>query len=154
MNKWQRVSGYVFLACALFLTVQSFRLSLGPPGQPGPGFLGFLLGIGLAVAAGSLILIHLGEGPEKAGSPLPVFWRPGGWKRPLFSLGALMAFVVSMWALGALAAMVLFFLFWLRGLEKTSWLLAFLVSGIGTACFYLVFARLLQIPLPPGLFFD
>jgi hypothetical protein len=154
VNKWQRVSGYGILAVALFLTIQSFRLSLGPLGQPGPGFLGFLLGIGLAVAASALILIHWGEGPEKAGSPPAAFWRPGGWKRPLFSLGALVAFVVSMWTLGALATMVLFFLFWLRGLERTSWLLASLVSGIGTACFYLVFARLLQIPLPPGLFFD
>jgi putative tricarboxylic transport membrane protein len=151
VKKHQRVGGYVILACALYLMVQSFRLSLGPPGQPGPGFLGFFLGVALAISAGALIFFHWGE---DRGSSSKTFWRAGAWRRPLFSLGALMAFVASMWALGVLATMILFFLFWLRRLERTSWLLASLVSLIGTSCFYLVFVILLQIPLPRGLFWE
>lgn len=154
MKKHQRLSGYVILACALYLMVQSFRLSLGPPGQPGPGFLGFFLGVALTISAGALIFFHWGEEREDRGSSSKTFWRSEAWRRPLFSLGALVAFVASMWTLGVLATMILFFLFWLRGLERTPWLLASLVSLIGTACFYFVFVILLQIPLPRGLFFQ
>jgi putative tricarboxylic transport membrane protein len=151
MKKRQRLTGYFILACALFLITQSIGLSLGPPGEPGPGFLGFFLGLGLAVCAVVLILHNRGaEGTTASGKP---FWEGGAWKRPLFALGVLAGFVVLMWLMGTIPTLVLFFLLWLRGLEKTSWWVASSVAGVGSACFYLVFEVLLQIPLPKGIFF-
>ena len=154
MKKRQRIAGYVLLAGGLWFIYQSLGLSLGPQGQPGPGFLGFFLGLGLAVCAAGLILHN--RGPEEGASglsPKP-FWSEGAWKKPVFALGALILFILMMWLLGALVTMVLFFLVWLRGIEKTNWVLASLVAVIGTASFYLVFAVLLQISLPKGIFFS
>ncbi len=153
MKKRQRLAGYFILAGALFLIYQSVGLSLGPPGQPGPGFLGFFLGLGLAVCAAALI--YLNRGTERAASsgPRRAFWEGDAWERPVIALAALVLFIVMMWLLGTVVTMVLFFLFWLRGLEKTNWLVASSVAGVGAACFYLVFEVLLQIPLPRGIFF-
>lgn len=153
MKKWQRSSGYLLMAYAMFLVYQSLQLSLGPPGQPGPGFLGFFLGLALGVC--SIGLIFLNRGPEKceSGFTPKSFWEGEAWRKPLISLGALVLFVAIMGLIGAIPAMILFFLFWLRSLEKTGWTLAALVALIATGSFYLIFARFLQIPLPKGLLF-
>ena len=122
MKKRQRLTGYFILAGALFFIYQSIGLSLGSPGQPGPGFLGFFLGLGMVVCSVALILLNReagGTASEGAGKP---FWEGGAWKRPVIALGVLAAFVVMMWLLGTLVTLVLFFLFWLRVLEKTNWL--------------------------------
>jgi putative tricarboxylic transport membrane protein len=153
VKKWQRWSGYLFLSSAAFLIYQSWKISLGPPSQPGPGFLGFFLGLALGVC--SIGLIALNRGSAEAGmglSPQPL-WKEKAWRKPLISLASLVGFILLMWLVGAVATMILFFLVWLRGLEKTGWRLAALVAVIGATCFYLIFAVFFQIPLPKGVLF-
>jgi len=62
LKKWERIGGYCILAYAAGLIYQSLDLSLGSAGEPGSGFLGFFLGIGMAVS--SLAVIFKNKGPE------------------------------------------------------------------------------------------
>jgi hypothetical protein len=149
VKKWQRISGYLILAYAIGLVAQSLALGLGPPGQPGPGFLGFFLG--LALNAFSVGLIFLNRGSESEAITKPRFWHPGAWAKPLLALVSLVSFTVLMGLLGTVPTMVLFFLFWVKILERQGWATTFLVSVLGTGSFYTIFVVLLRIPLPRGL---
>ena len=152
MKKWQKVSGYLILAYALGLIYQSWDLSLGPPGQPGPGFLGFFLGIGMAILSVCLIFVNRGPDPPPGDPRRKPFWGPKAWLKPMIAILGLAAFVSLMPVLGTVLTMILFFFLWIKVLEKQSWLLAVMLATIGTASFYLVFGVLLRIQLPKGIF--
>jgi putative tricarboxylic transport membrane protein len=139
----------VVLAYALFLVYQSLNLGLGPSGQPGPGFLGFFLGLALIVAAVGLIFMNRGaEAPDGAGKAIEA---SRAWIKPLCALAALAAFVALLNVLGTVPTMIVFFFFWTKILERQSWATAVLLAVFGTASFYGLFALLLRIPLPAGL---
>ena len=148
MKRWERVSGYFILAYAVGLVYQSLSLGVGSPTQPGPGFLGFFLGLGLIFSAFWLTFMNRGsnlkEGQKKA------FWESGTWIKPLYGLGSLTGFVALMDILGTILTMVLFFFLWVKVVEKKDWVLAVLMATIGTASFYMIFGVLLGVPLPKG----
>jgi putative tricarboxylic transport membrane protein len=147
-KKWQRISGYAVLTYALWLTYESVNLGLGPQGQPGPGFLGFFLGLALIIA--SVCLIFSNRGADQQESNGKVVRAARTWLKPLLALVALATFAALISTLGAVLTMVLFFIFWAKILERQSWITAVLLAICGTASFYGLFALLLRIPLPRG----
>ena len=152
MNKWQRIGGYALLAYAVGFVYQSLAVSLGPASQPGPGFLGFILGLALICTAVALIFANRGPGPAEGSSGRTSLWRAGSWIKPLGAVAALAGFAALIGILGTLITSVLFFLFWVKILERKSWLMAGLVAVLGTGAFYLLFAIVLRVQLPRGFF--
>ena len=152
MKKWERIGGYCILAYAAGLIYQSLDLSLGSAGEPGSGFLGLFLGIGMAVS--SLAVVFKNRGPElqSGGAVQKAFWRKGAWVKPLFALAILGCFVAAMAMIGTILSLAGFFLVWMKFLEKKGWGTAVLVSLFGTTGFYVLFGVLLRIQFPRGLF--
>ena len=150
MNKWQRIGGYVILAYAVGFVYQSLTISLGPPGEPGPGFLGFILGLAMICSAVALIFANRGPGPGEDASGRSSLWEAGSWIKPLGAVAALAGFTALISILGTIITSVLFFLFWVKILERKSWLMAGLVAVLGTGTFYLLFSILLRVQLPQG----
>jgi len=151
MNKWQRVGGYVILVYAVGFVYQSLSVSLGPPGQPGPGYLGFILGLALIFASVALIFVNRGPGPEEGSSGRTSLWTARSWIKPLGAVVALAGFTALISILGAIITSLLFFLFWVKILERKSFLMAGLVAVLGTGAFYLLFSVVLRVQLPLGL---
>ncbi len=152
MEKWEKISGYFLLAYSTGLVYQSLHLSIGSPGQPGPGFLGFFLGLGLFLLSGSLIIMNW-KWRHIEGKPQRFFFEHRrAWFKPLFALILLISFATFMEILGTIGALFLFFFLWIRVLGKKGWVLTALVGGTGTTCFYFLFSKLLGISLPKGLF--
>ena len=72
--------------------------------------------------------------------------------KPLAALAILACFVAMMKILGTFPTLFVFFLGWIKFLEKKGWGMAVLVSLFGTAGFFLIFGMLLRVPFPRGIF--
>jgi putative tricarboxylic transport membrane protein len=121
----------------------SWRYGVWDAGGPGPGLLPGLASLALCLFAA----IAARESAPPAGEPTNP-WRLAG-----YVLG-LAAFAFLMGPLGALPAIVLLFAWVLGAVER--WPLRRVLPISAAAAFFawLVFDRLLQVPLPRGLFGD
>ncbi len=143
----ETISGYFLLFFSAALVFQSLNLSIGSPTEPGPGFLGFFLGLGLFILSGSFTFINWKRKPQKR-----FFEHKRAWIKPFLGLLFLICFASFMDVLGTIGAMLLFFFLWMRALEKKGWVITALIAGIGTTSFYFLFGEILRISLPKGLF--
>jgi hypothetical protein len=114
---------------------------------PGSGFFPFWLGLAMAILA-ALLLVRAGRETDPGPAWAP---RGRGLVRFLGVLAGAVAFLVLMPWLGMALTTVLFLVGILRLLEGHSWP-ASLSIALGTAVVnWLVFARWLSVPFPPGV---
>jgi putative tricarboxylic transport membrane protein len=147
MRSWQRWAGGFFLAVAAVALHQSLTvLHLLEAGQPGSGFMPFVLGLLLAVLSLALIVTsRAGDGERVA------FWEGRTWLQPLVAVAIVAAFIVVFDDIGAITSVALLVTGWLWLVGKKSFPVA-LATGIATAAVvWAVFVRLLQTPFPDGL---
>jgi len=118
-----------------------YEYGLWDLGAPGPGFFPI-------VAGGALLLLALAtlaerEGPAEDG----VFIR-----RLLGYVAGLVGFALAMEPLGALPAVAVLFVWLLGAVEGLSWRAVASTTVVATAGAWLLFDRLLNVPLPRGPF--
>jgi hypothetical protein len=132
----------------------SLQLPLGAPRMPGSGFFPLVLGLALmALAAGHGVQLYLAR-QKTAPSEVTVTPQGDGQTRRvgLFVAGVIAA-VVLLKPLGYLLSSFLLMLALLQILGVRSWYASIAIAlGSAAAC-YVVFVRLLQIPLPAGWIF-
>jgi len=136
-------SGIFFFGLALFVLWESLRLELGTLKTPGPGFLSFGAGIGLAVLSLALITSGWGKRADlKAHS-----------RRVILALLALFAYSLILDTLGFIVATFLLvaILFRLGGYFRQWWTLVAASASVALLA-YLFFGILLNVFLPRGLF--
>ena len=114
--------------------------------SPGAGFLPALSGgalclLGVAIFATDVRSSQASAEDGEHGS---------GWRLLGYMVG-LLGFALLMEPLGAIAAIVLLFLWILAGVEQLPWRLVLTVTAGATVGAWLLFDRLLQVPLPRGL---
>lgn len=124
--------------------IGAIGLRLGKPTEPQPGFFPFLGGISLVLLSGILLFQawHRGSGEPQA---LGKLWGPA-----IVILG-LIAYVATLDSIGYLITTTMLSAIVLRTLEtKSLWVLTVtsLILSIGS---YIVFDRLLGVPLPGGI---
>lgn len=138
-----RIAGSVFFLLGVGAVIGAVRLQIGSPSEPQPGFFPVLGGAALMLLSAILIVQNF-RGRSSGAEPF------GPLRAPLLALAGLVAFVALLGPLGyvpatATLAVVLLLVFEVR----TLWVFALTVPilSVGT---YVLFDRMLGIPLPPG----
>ncbi len=139
----------LWLVLAALFCIASLRLGVGPLRSPGPGFIPFWAGLGLAVCAGILAVSRPGA-PRHAGRRQPA----AGEARPLGRLvvvAGLAAYCLALERIGyPVATFGLMLLLFGRG-NMRPWV-AVGAALVASAASYGLFAQLLKTPLPRGMF--
>lgn len=147
MKKHDRIAAIFLLLVGLSAGVHSWaNLNLGTMQLPGAGFMPFVASSILTLSAGAWLVGSLG----KAADPQP-FWEGKGWLKPLLAVLIMLLYAFGMPAAGYLLATLLFMLAWQFIIERERWLKATLIAVITTAAMWLLFTRLLGVPLPAGI---
>src|ERR1043165_9121723 len=126
------------LACAVIGAAGAWyglRLGVWQAGSPPAGFFPALSGALLCIF--SVFALKEAEAGEAAAHP----------RRVLGYMAGLLAFAFLMEPVGALPMIAATFLSLLLGVERMAWRRALLLSFGATVCAWLLFERLLQVPL-------
>ena len=139
------VSLIFFMAVAMVIGVESFKLGIGTLRAPQAGFLPFLLGLALGLLSAARLLLDLS--PQGALKWLKISIST---KRVVPILVALFAYAFLLDILGFFLDTFLLILFLIRRVESRPWWVAGLGAlGITFFC-YLVFRVWLRVQLPLG----
>lgn len=145
MRKLGDIFTSIFFICVgIGFMIGAIGLRVGKPTEPQPGFFPFLGGIVLVLLSGILLFQawHRGRGEPQA---LGKLWGPA-----TVILG-LIAYVATLDSVGYLITTTILSAIVLRVLEtKSLWVLIVtsLILAIGS---YIIFDRLLGVPLPSGI---
>ena len=148
MRKADLVAGALLFLCALAFSAGALKYYAwsGDTG-PGPAFLPFWLGLGMACLAFSLFVRTLKTAKSSDR------WLPRGQaaRRVLIVIAATVAFVALLKVLGMVIGSALYLALLMRVLERNPWPLTVGVSGGAALLNYLVFVHWLHVPFPEGL---
>ncbi len=142
------ISGVVWLALGVLLTLWSIRYNVGSVINPGPGFLPLLLGILLILL--SLILlkqVRKSRSIKKARSPLTL---PIGWKKLSCTVLILLAATFTFETIGYLLTVFFLMILLMLVAELGGWKKIFLIAILTALGVYVVFVLWLEQPLPVG----
>jgi hypothetical protein len=148
VKRADRISSIFWMILAIGLIKWGLDLELGTLAAPDAGFIIFGVGIvmlGLAVAIFTQTLfLKAGPGEKKR------LWSGQGWRKVLFVLSALLAYVYFLVPLGFLPATFLLLIFLFKWIEPHKWVTAVGISAVMVSATYLVFAYWLGCQLPKG----
>jgi putative tricarboxylic transport membrane protein len=138
------IAAGLFLLLGLGAIAGAIRLEIGTPGEPQPGFFPFLGGLGLTILSVLLIVQDL-RGRSLGGEPFVAI------RRPLLATVGLVAFVAILDPLGYLVATAALSAVLLTVLGvRWSWRSALTIVLVAAGS-YLLFDRVLDVPLPEGV---
>jgi putative tricarboxylic transport membrane protein len=146
------VAGTIFTVAGVFVLTRSLRLNFYEEGVPGPGFFPSVLAIALTVTGVLLVLTRLGR-PERAFGDFTLPSRTHA-RRSLGLWVAILVAALLVDVVGFLVAMVFLVAVALIGIERRRGLAAIATIVLAPVLAYLLFAQLLQVSLPAGLFGD
>jgi putative tricarboxylic transport membrane protein len=149
MRRYDQMSSLVWLVFALYICIESGRLSFGSFHNPGPGFLPLLVGIFLGIFS---IIAFLQAFLSKETEEIVQSWYPKKrWKKLIWVLVAMFAYAFCLEILGFLVSTFLLLVFLFRaGMEPQRWLVAIGGSAIASFSSYAVFELWLKTQLPKG----
>lgn len=174
MRRGEMAAGTILLLLALFAIQQAIVLQLWAYGGPGPGFFPFILGALLAPMAafylGSAVLHrnrdrHAAHASGDAMFPLPATESAMGatsefamdketttvlWGKVGAYILCLAGFAFGMTLFGVWLTMAVVIFILLAGIERFGPVRSLLFTALFTAGSYLLFERLLAVPLPHG----
>lgn len=147
LSKQQRTAGMVFMAIGAYVIYYTLtKLKLGTIQSPGSGFFTFICGLGILLLSTVLVAGSFVRGTEDR--PL---WEKGGWFKPLLAFGLTVAYALLIPRAGFILATALFLAAWQLSVEhEKPWKTA-VIACVGTACMWVIFEKLLRVPLPNGL---
>ncbi|MCC7275662.1 MAG: tripartite tricarboxylate transporter TctB family protein [Alphaproteobacteria bacterium] len=120
-----------------------WRYGLWSDGEPGAGLLPGAAGAAVAVFAGTEALSPGADAPP-----------PQAVRRLLGHGAAILAFAPALEVVGTIPAILLLFVGTLRWVERLPWRVVVPVAAGAALGSWLVFERLLDVPLPRGLWWD
>jgi len=143
-----RVTAALLLAFAVAFSVGALKnYQWWGPGGPGPAFVPFWLGLGMALLAAMMLVRSLRQ-PAAGASWLP---RGEGLRDLLVVLGATVAFAALLDVLGMVIGTALYLACLTRYLGKHAWWVSGSVALAAAAFNWLVFVRWLRVPMPEGM---
>jgi hypothetical protein len=146
MRTLELVFNSFWLVLGLGICAISFKLGLFGPFGPDSGF--FPLLAGAAIAGGGALMIAQRATPDVHRD---VFFPPGASpRRVVVALAIMTAMIAALPWIGFVLVGVLGMPLLLRTIGTPSWIFAVLFGITSTASVYLVFDRLLGMPLPRG----
>jgi putative tricarboxylic transport membrane protein len=152
VRKVDIAAGVIFIIFGVLVLTRSLPLNFYAEGVPGPGFFPTLLAIAMAVTGGLLLFTRLRRPEAALGDfALPTRTQAG---RSLGLGVAILGVVLAVDVVGFLVAMVLLVAALMLGIERRHGPAAIATIVLTPVLAYLLFAVLLQVPLPTGLFGD
>lgn len=146
MEKFDRLTGFVFLILSLGICLESVRLSLGVLHRPGPGFISFIAGVAMGVLSLVIIIRNISKGGKRT------LWPPEANKKGVGTIiGLLLGYALLLDLLGFLATTILFFLFTSRFVAHLSWRSSAVLAISSSVAAYLIFQVWLKTQLPTGI---
>jgi hypothetical protein len=149
-NSKEKISGSFWLLVAILVCLESVRVGVGAPRNPGPGFLPFLAAVILGSLATTVIIRNILKRDKASG--LSELWKGKNWIRAILVIVPLCLYPLLLPSLGYLIMTfaLMAFLFGLLGRQKL-WVQLTGAFVISVATYY-VFHVLLEVQLPKGVF--
>jgi hypothetical protein len=151
-DRLKRSEGFFWAAIGLVICLASLDAQLGDFNEPGPGFIGFI--VGLFAGAIGIAMVVSASRPAASGSSfkpgLTAPFKSEPWKPITYNILLLVAYGVFLNVLGYVIATFLL----MCGLfhnKKRSWAMSCMASTATVAVTYFVFCKWLQIQFPPGI---
>jgi putative tricarboxylic transport membrane protein len=135
-------SGIFFLILGLGVCFFSWKIGLGSPAKPGPGFMPFLAGLLLAALSFVLLVQVLFRWT------MPNWETKIQWKNILSVLAAMVAYGLLLDEIGFVLVTFAFVVLLMKVIEPQSWKRAILGGAISSLASYLLFETLLKSQLP------
>ncbi len=145
MKKGATIASVSLLALSLAFLIESPKLPFGKVSAPAAGFFPAVLAALLALISLLAVLDALRADAAGAAHSEGLIW-----KKIIWTVGSLLAFVIFFESLGYLPATFLFVMFLLRAVERTSWALVLTVALSASLVSNVMFGLLLKTPLPAG----
>ena len=145
MRRWGDVIGGILFALAgIGILAESFRLRVGKPTDPQPGFFPFVSGVVLIVLS-LVLLVYSWRAPGQEVRP------PSNLRGPAILIAGMAVYVGILDSVGYVLSTLFIAALILRVLGIKSWRMLGGASAVLSVGTYLLFARLLGIELPPGI---
>jgi len=142
------ISSGLFFLLGLFICLYSLTQKIGTLAAPDSGLMPLLSGAAICILA--LIGFAWAAMRKQPGEPPRPLFRGYAWRRSLFTLGALLAFLFLMKPLGFFLATIFFIGFLLRTIVPQRWAVVGIVAVLTAFFTYLIFEIWLQAQLPRG----
>ena len=144
-----RILALLIALSGVYITYESaYVLGLGSIHNPDSGFMPFYLGLSFIILGGLLAFKSRGAGKKtesfSAGNKL---------LKPALALAVMLYYAATFKGLGYLTSTLTFVAAWEKLIERQNWTNTLLIAVLSTAGMYLLFAVLLEAPLPGELFF-
>jgi len=140
-----QITGAALAVVGALVALQSWQYPIGSLAEPGAGYLPFALGIALGVF-GALIVAAGGRSP-------PFRWeRFGDGLKGLAILAGLAFAALALERLGYRITIAVLLLYYLGVVERRAWITTLVLTVVVSLGSHYVFARLLRVPLPIGVF--
>ena len=147
LSKQQRNAGLVFMALGAYVIYYTLaRLEIGSVRSPGSGFFTFICGMGIFLLSSLLVGISFLKGTENR-----QLWEKGQWIKPLLAFVLTVIYALLIPRLGFIPATALFLVLWLKVVEREGSLRTAIVAIAVTGLMWVVFEKLLRVPLPNGM---
>jgi putative tricarboxylic transport membrane protein len=143
-NKSDILAGLFLLLLGIAVTIRSIAYQLGTAHEPQPGLFPFLLGLFLIVLS-TILILNAGRGHSTGMSAFGNLWRPA------ILVGGLVIYVLITNFAGYVISTTLLAIVTLRVMDTKKWWVVVgssLLIAIGS---YVLFDRLLDLPLPAGI---
>lgn len=150
MSLRDQISGFFWLALAVFVCLISVPIGIGSFRAPGPGFLPFWAGVALGIF--SIAVVTMGTLKRNEEEGISRLWKGLAWRKAMAVMASLFLYTVLLDCVGYLLVTsgLLSFLFCLTRRERI-WMK--IGGALMTAVVsYLVFGVWLEVQLPKGIF--
>jgi putative tricarboxylic transport membrane protein len=150
----QRGAALAFLAASGLYLVAALTFPIGSAARPGPGFFPVGIGAFLCGVAVLLLMAAFRERPALAAADSAPAMAWDAQRRVAATAAGLLGFCLLLPWIGYPLAAFLFVTLLLRQLGGGRWPGILVVAFISAGASYYLFAVLLGVPLPHGIFFD
>ena len=149
--EWLNLASSIFFVClSLVVCLESIRLGIGEPQNPGMGFLPFLAS-SLFFFLSLIVLIRNLTGRGERGDMEPRLTRKI-FQKPIILIIGLSGYTLIFNILGFVLATLLLIFLMLFIFDPKKWYMHIVIAAIAVNLSFLIFCKWLQVPLPTGVF--
>ncbi len=149
MVKRDVIGSLAWMGFGSIFAVSALQQGLFAKGLPGPGLLPFISGVALIAISLFVLVPALYKADKGHGNGVPM--APGGLKKAVLAIIALLAYSILLEPIGYLIVTFAFILFATRLMAKGRWWVSVTVAAVASAASYVLFVVLLSVSLPKGL---